>query len=347
MGSEINRRKAEHIDLCVTDQVAFRERTTLLEEVRLMHQCLPDFDLRSIDLRTTLCGKQLQAPLVISAMTGGTERAAQINQDLAKVVHARGLALGLGSQRAMQRNPESAFTYHVREYAPDALVLGNMGVIQARDLPTGEINRLLREIGADAICVHMNPAMELIQTEGDRDFSQGTQTFQRLVAELDVPVIAKETGCGISPTAAAKLVQAGVQIVDVSGAGGTSWVGVETLRAAGRSQRLGEQLWDWGIPTAASVVYTTRRGLTTIATGGVRSGLDIARALALGASAAGMAQPLLRALVEGGVDAACRLVDDILDELRTVMLLCGAASVAELHKVPRILGPELQRWLSE
>jgi isopentenyl-diphosphate delta-isomerase len=243
--------------------------------VRLVHQALPEADFDSIDTRVRLLGKELRAPLLIAAMTGGHERAAEINQALASIANELGYAFGLGSQRAMQKRPETSWTYQVRERAPDALLFGNVGVVQARDLSTEAIAQMLADVGADALCVHMNPAMELVQPEGDRDFGGGFRTFQRLWSELDVPVIAKETGNGISREVAARLRAIGIRYADTSGAGGTSWVGVETLRAEGDGQALGEALWDWGIPTAASVQYCVSAGMTTIATGGIRSGMDV------------------------------------------------------------------------
>jgi len=345
MSSGIEKRKADHLDLCATDEVAFRQRTTLLEHVRLVHQSLPETSYESVDTRVRLLGKQLRAPLLIAAMTGGHERAAEINQALASIADDLGFAFGLGSQRAMQTRPETSWTYQVRDHAPDALLFGNVGVVQARDMPTSEIKRMVDEVGADALCVHMNPAMELVQSEGDRDFSGGVQTFHRLWAELDVPVIAKETGNGISREVAAKLRAAGVRYVDTSGAGGTSWVGVETLRAEGEGRALGEALWEWGIPTAASVGYCVDAGLTTIATGGIRTGMDVARAIALGASCAGIARNVYQAFLEGGVDGARSFLLQIDRELRSIMLLCGAKTIEELQQSPRIITGELRDWL--
>lgn len=342
---DIEKRKADHLDLCATDAVAFRERTTLLECVRLVHQALPETGYDAIDTRVRLLGKELRAPLLIAAMTGGHERAAEINQALASIANELGYAFGLGSQRAMQRRPETSWTYQVREHAPDVLLLGNVGVVQARELSTETIARMLSDVGADALCVHMNPAMELVQPEGDRDFTGGIDTFRRLWAELEAPIIAKETGNGISREVAGLLHAAGIRHADTSGAGGTSWVGVETLRAEGEGQALGEALWDWGIPTAASVHYCVEAGMTTIATGGIRSGTDVARAIALGASCAGMARNVYQAFLEGGIDGARAFLLRIERELRSVMLLCGARTIAELQRAPRILTGELRDWI--
>jgi isopentenyl-diphosphate delta-isomerase len=345
MSADIEQRKADHLDLCATDEVAFRERTTLLECVRLVHQSLPDSSYTSVDTRVRLLGKELRAPLLIAAMTGGHERAAEINQALASIADEMGLAFGLGSQRAMQKRPETSWTYQVRERAPNVLLFGNVGVVQARDMSTEAIAAMLDEVGADAVCVHMNPAMELVQPGGDRDFSGGLQTYRRLWAELDLPVIAKETGNGISREVAAKLRAAGIRHADTSGAGGTSWVGVETLRADDDARALGEALWDWGIPTAASVCYCVDAGLTTIATGGIRTGMDVARAIALGASCAGIARNVYQAFLEGGEDGARAFLRRIERELRSVMLLCGASTIEELQRAPRVLTGELRDWI--
>jgi len=225
------------------------------------------------------------------------------------------------------------------------LLLGNVGVVQARDYGTDVLAKLVADIGADALCVHMNPAMELVQPGGDRDFRGGVATYERLVKELPVPVVAKETGNGMSAETAAKLYAAGVRTVDVSGAGGTSWVGVETLRAEGAKRELGELLWDWGIPTAASVGLSVREGLGVIATGGIRTGLDVARAVALGATAAGIARNVYQALERGGPEGAEAFLDGVEEQLRAVMLLTGSRTLEELRAAPKMLGPELQGWL--
>lgn len=344
--SDIGKRKADHLTLCSTDEVNFKQRTTLLECVELVHDSLPELALEDLDPSITLLGKRLRAPLVIAAMTGGTDEAAEVNHKLAAIAERRGLGFGLGSQRAMQKVPETAWTYDVRKHAPTALVLGNVGVVQAREQKTATLEKLVTDIGADALCVHMNPAMELIQPEGDRDFRGCLPTFARLVRELPVPVVAKETGNGVGLRAAIRLREVGVMHVDVSGAGGTSWVGVETMRATGEAKDIGERFWDWGVPTAASIAYTQRAGHTVIATGGIRSGVDVARAIALGARAGGIARPLLQALRAGGEKAAEAYLDRVERELLTVMLLTGSRTVAELERAPRVVLGQLKDWLA-
>ena len=344
--SGIGARKADHLDLCEGDEVGFRSSTSLLECVKLLHQSLPELSADEVSTDIDLLGRQLHAPLLIAAMTGGHERAATINRSLARIAQERGLGFGLGSQRAMQRNPDMAWTYRVREWAPNVLLLGNIGVVQARETKTRELEKLVHDVGADALCVHLNPAMELIQSDGDRDFRGCVHTLERLCNELPFPVIPKETGHGLSPQTIEKLVKAGVRYVDTSGAGGTSWVGVETLRAEGVRRSTGTGLWDWGIPTAPSIHYAARASLATIATGGVRSGLDIARAIALGARAGGIARPVLQMLARAGEDGVRRYLDEVVHELRSVMLLTGTRTVEGLRHAPRVITGELETWLA-
>jgi isopentenyl-diphosphate delta-isomerase len=349
--SNIGQRKDDHLALCAEGDVGFRGKTTLLECVRLVHDALPDMALSDVDTSVTLFGKTLRAPFVIAAMTGGTDEAGRINRELASIAEERGYAFGLGSQRAMHTRPASAPTYRVRQVAPSTLLLGNVGVVQARSMTTSEARMLVDEVGADALCVHLNPAMELVQPGGDRDFSHGLSTIARLVRDLGVPLVVKETGCGIGPGAGRRLRDVGVKHVDVSGAGGTSWVGVETRRAEAAgdagARALGEALWDWGIPTAASVALLAPMGFdSVIATGGIGTGLDVARAIALGASAAGVARPLLRALSSGGRAAAVELLEAMESELRAAMLLTASRDLAALRRAPRVIAGELSAWLT-
>ncbi|MET0388714.1 MAG: type 2 isopentenyl-diphosphate Delta-isomerase [Polyangiales bacterium] len=344
--TDIRKRKADHLALCATDEVAFRGRTTLLECVELIHDSLPELAMSDLEIGVSMFGKRLRAPILIAAMTGGTDEAGSVNHTLAKIAERRGYAFGLGSQRAMQRAPDTSWTYEVRKVAPTTLLLGNVGVIQARDQASDVLDKLVRDIGADALCVHMNPAMEVIQPEGDRDFRGGLDTFARLKRELSIPVIAKETGNGIAPRAAHRLREVGISTVDVSGAGGTSWVGVETLRAEGASKELGQRFWDWGVPTAASIVYAQKAGHDVIATGGVKTGLDVARAIALGAKIAGIARPVLQALNEGGEAGVDAYLDSVERELKTVLLLTGSRSLSQLERAPRLIRGDLRDWLA-
>lgn len=347
MSSDIERRKDDHLALCATEKVAFETKSTLLECVHLVHNSLPELQWEEIDTRTKLLGKELRYPIVIAGMTGGTESAASVNRDLASLAERRGYAFGVGSQRAMDSNEAIRWTYEVREHAPQALVLGNMGAVQAKDMTTAQVEDLVRTIGADALCLHLNPAQELIQAGGDRDFRGCLAAIGRLQRELPFPVVAKETGAGMSLATVRRLIEVGVTTVDVSGAGGTSWVGVEALRAKGVAKAMGELFWDWGIPTGASVAWAAREGLSVIATGGIRTGLDVAKAIALGAHAVGIARGFYIAQQRGGAEALDELAEHLEGALRTAMLLTGNRTITELRKTPRVITGALKDWLGE
>ena len=347
-GSEIARRKADHIEVAASGAADF-ERTTLLEQVHLVHQALPELAIADLDLGVELCGRRLRAPIVITGMTGGTSAASAINRDLARAAAEAGVAMGVGSQRAMDELPELEATFQVRDVAPDLTLIGNLGVVQAAAMGPHRVFELGKRIGADAMAIHLNPAQEMIQERGDRDFRGAIDTIARLVEVASLPILVKETGCGLSREACARLKAVGVTTVDVSGAGGTSWVAVEARRAAagGPAAALGHELWDWGLPTAVATVAAVSEGLTAVASGGLRTGSDVARALALGARAGGLAAPALRAQRAGGVDGVRRFLDELVTSLRTVMLLCGVRTPDELARAPRHLGAPLRAWLDD
>ncbi len=344
--TEIINRKLSHFELCAHHEVEFRTKTTLLENVELIHQPLTETALEDIDLSVKVLGKRLRYPLVITGMTGGAEEVGVFNRQIAALSDRLGIGFGVGSQRVMLRHPEIAHTFQVRDVAPNVLLFGNIGIAQARELTSAEVAWLGETIGADAMCVHLNTAMEVIQEHGDHDFRGSLATIERLVAESPLPIIAKETGCGFACESGAKLAAAGVRWVDVSGAGGTSWVGVETIR--NRALRhLGEAFWDWGVPTAASLCELRGLNLNLIASGGIRTGLQAAKALALGAKAVGVALPVLRAYTTGGIEAVETFFQTFFDELRVAVMLCGAASVAELTPRHAVIGGELLAWISQ
>jgi isopentenyl-diphosphate Delta-isomerase len=341
--SDISRRKADHITLCIEEDVGFKQRTTLLEEVELVHDALPELSLDDVDLSCEFAGTRLRAPLFIAAMTGGTTEAEDINRDLAIVAEELGLGLCFGSQRPLLTRG-IRHGYFVRDLAPTVPIFGNLGIVQARETSTKRLADMLSSCGANAVCIHLNPAMEVVQPEGDTDFRGGLATIERLVQELSVPVIVKETGCGLSRALAERLVKVGVAWVDVSGAGGTSWVGVETKRTALGQRALGSRFWDWGIPTGASVAQLADLGLGIIATGGIADGLAAAKALALGATCVGIARPFLKAqrLGQAALQAAAQ---EVIDELRLAHLLTGSRDGHALRKAPLVIGPQLARWL--
>lgn len=343
--ADISQRKDDHLELAISGDVGFKRTTTLFEDVRLVHDALPELTMAELDTSVELMGKRLRAPILIAAMTGGSERAERINKELASIAEERGYAFGLGSQRAMHKHPAKGGTYAVRDVAPSALLLGNLGLVQAAQMSDADVLGLVERVGADALCLHLNPAQELIQEEGDRDFRGGLNTIARLLA-LGLRVVVKETGCGLSGSVAARVRALGVEYVDVSGAGGTSWVAVETHRASEARRPLGQTFWEWGIPTAASVALCAPHGFLGIfATGGISSGLEIAKAIALGASAGGVARRALQALDAGGPEGARHFFERVEAELRAAMLLTGSRNLAALRRAPRLLSGELAEWL--
>lgn len=341
-------RKSSHLDLCISADVGFR-RTTLFEQVTLVHCPLPELALSEVDISTRLAGQKLRTPIVIASMTGGNERAKNINRLLGEAAEAGGYAIGLGSQRSMIKtgklDKDIGKSFSLRDVAPTVPIFANLGVVQVTQCSSDLIEEMVQFVGASALCVHMNPAQEMIQPEGDRDFRGCLEAVGRLARELSVPVIAKETGCGISRHVAEQLAQVGVRHVDVSGAGGTSWVGVETKRASGSQAQSGELYWNWGIPTAASVLQVQSGKFdSVIATGGMSNGLEVAKAIALGAHGAGMARPILQALDRAGVQGAVQALQQVEHDLRIALLLTGSPNLAALRKAARVIGPELEAW---
>lgn len=354
--AEISDRKREHLELAL-DPSSQSGRTAGWEDVHLVASSLPSADLEGVDLTIEISGLKLKAPFVIASMTGGHENAVEVNERLAHAAQIMGLAIGSGSQRAALRHPELVRTYSViREAAPDAVVMANVGACQLIDqgeesaLTRDEIEAVVGMLDAQLLIVHLNVIEELIQPEGDSALTGLVDAIARLVSDSSVPVVAKETGSGMSAEVAAQLVSAGVQVLDVGGAGGTSFARIEGERAARRGDRRGSRLGEtfaaWGISTAASILETRESGVPVIATGGVRSGLDAAKAISLGASAVGLGRPLLEAALrdEGSV------VDEmsmIIDELKMAVVLTGGRDLADLQAHRPVIAGDTLAWAQQ
>jgi isopentenyl-diphosphate delta-isomerase len=335
----IRARKADHLRLNLEKEVQFCKVTTGLERYRFRHQALPEIDLAAIDLSTTFLGKSLRYPFLISSMTGGTGQALRINLNLAQAAQACGIGLGVGSQRAAIEDWSLAETFQVRPAAPDVLLLANLGAVQLNYGYTVDPCRLAGErIRADALILHLNPLQEALQPEGDGNFSGLLSKIEAVCRVLEVPVVVKEIGSGLSAQIVRQLADAGVAAVDVAGAGGTSWSRVEMYRAyTDRNRRVAAQFVDWGIPTAEAIRQARRATpkLPLVASGGIYTGLEAAKAIALGADVVAVARPFLKA-----ADISAQAVQDVALELAQALCIAmfciGASNLATLKDTPHL-----------
>ncbi len=331
-------RKSDHLATCLQEEVSFTRLTAGFDRYRLVHQALPELALEDVDLGVTFLGKALRAPLVIAPMTGGTPLAGTINRSLAGAAEALGVAMGVGSQRVAIDDPSLAATYRVRDVAPHIVLLANLGAVQLNyGYGLDECRRAVEMIEADALVLHLNPLQEVLQPEGNRNFRGLLRKIEEVSSRLGYPVIVKEVGWGLSPQVVRALFDAGVYAVDVAGAGGTSWGRVEAHRSSDpRSRRLAAALEGWGIPTAEAI-----RGARAVAgeerliigSGGIRSGLQAAKALALGANLVGLALPLLQPATIS-TEAVVGHLEEFLAELRLAAFLTGSRNVEALRHAP-------------
>jgi isopentenyl-diphosphate delta-isomerase type 2 len=400
----LGRRKNQHLEICTSpDRFAVEGGDSRLSQVRFIHHSLPEVDESQLDTSVEFLGKRLSLPLFISAMTGGSEAGFKANKDLARLAQSEKLAVGMGSIRILFTKPELISHFSLKQWAPDVPVVANLGAVQVRDMVHGQIVEMLKRLAADAIAIHLNPAQELVQTEGDRDFRGILEGIRRFCQVSPVPVVVKETGCGINPAETSRLLKAGVSFVNVAGSGGTNWATVEAWRnlengpakprtGAAPSYAAASEFRGWGNPTGL-LLATLRRlddagrfgaqpakplglpagesfsaarlaalekkgrkesapekpasdgmlGGRILASGGIRSGMDLASSLMLGARAAGMALPLIRAIHEGGLEAAQTYVADLRAVLRRVMVLSDCSTVAQLRAAPYLLSPDFDR----
>lgn len=335
----LEERKSEHLHINLEKDVSFPQLTTGLERYSFHHRALPEIALADVDLETTFLGKHLRLPLLISSITGGTSEAQRINTHLAEGAQAAGMAMGLGSVRAALEAPHLVDSFRVRHLAPDVLLFANLGAAQLNaGKDVDDCRRAVEMVEADALILHLNPLQEALQTGGDTDWRGLLHKIEAVCQGLAVPVVAKEVGWGISAEVARQLVTAGVAAIDVAGAGGTSWSQVEMHRApTERLRRLCAQFADWGIPTAEALIEVRAALPATplIASGGLRSGMDLAKVLALGADLGGLAGPFLKA-ANISARAVADLAAELAEMLRIVMFCVGASSVQALKDTPAL-----------
>jgi isopentenyl-diphosphate delta-isomerase len=351
LSERLKGRKNDHLDISMEENVQARRVTTGFEDITLVHRALPEIDYSKIDLTTRFLNHKFSAPIIAEALTGGVEKATKINAAIAVAVEKLGLGMGVGSQRAAVEDSKLEKTFSVaREKAPNTFLIANIGGAQlAKKYGVKEARKAVKMLEADALAVHLNPLQETVQPEGETSYKGLIDKIREITQALDVPVIVKETGAGISAEDARKLEAAGVAAIDVAGLGGTSWAAVEFHRAKRQGdqfhQALGEAFWDWGIPTVASLIETRQNvHLPVIASGGIRSGIDAAKAIVLGASLVGMAYPILNPAFHGSAEVEKKLCL-IIEELKTAMFLVGADSVPKLSKACAIVTGKMAEWL--
>jgi isopentenyl-diphosphate delta-isomerase len=335
-------RKKEHIEISLEKDVQSRV-TNGFEDIILVHRALPEIDKDDIDLTTDFFGKKIYAPIIIAGMTGGHRKAIKINKNLALAAQELNIPMGVGSQRAAIEDESLSNTYSIaREVAPDIFLIANLGAVQfSEGYGVEEARAAIKMIDANALAIHLNPLQEVIMSEGDINFKGCIEKLKDL-KKLDVPLIAKETGAGIAREEAKKLEEIGFSALDVSGVGGTSFSAVEYYR---RKSSLGKTFWNWGIPTAISTIECVEStNLKIISTGGIRDGIQIAKALALGASACGIALPLLHR-AEKSAEEVVREISRMISELKTAMFLVGANSIDDLRKCDVIITGKTREWI--
>jgi isopentenyl-diphosphate delta-isomerase len=327
----IENRKRRHIDVCLTEAVEYETVTTGLERYRLPYNALTQTDLGSVDLTTEFLGSRLRAPVLIGSMTGGAELSGTINRNLAAAAQQLGIGMMLGSQRIMLDNGRATDSFKVRDIAPDVLLIGNIGLAQLDKQMAGDLVNALDVVGANALAVHTNPLQEAMQREGDTDFSGSIARLRDVATSIGYPVMLKEVGHGIGAAAAAELVDCPIAAVDVAGAGGTSWARVEQF-VRYREVRY-PALAEWGIPTAQALLEVRHilPDVAIVASGGIRTGMDAAKALAMGADAVAVARPLLAPAIESPA-AVVDWLHRFIDELLTCLHGCGAADLAGLRR---------------
>ncbi|MCD6341498.1 MAG: type 2 isopentenyl-diphosphate Delta-isomerase [Thaumarchaeota archaeon] len=344
-------RKRDHLKISLGGDVSFEAKTTWLEYVELVHQALPELDFDKISTEATFLRRRFGMPLIIEAMTGGIHEAAEINGNLAEAAERFSIPMGVGSQRAALADRSLEYTYRVaRERGPNAFLIANLSGVQLVRDGVEAAEKAVEMIEANALAIHLNALQELVQPEGTPSFQGVLTAIGRVAEKLDVPVIVKEIGCGMSAEVARSLEATGVEAIEVAGAGGTCWTRIEMLRATESDEEkevLAKTFLEWGIPTAASIIEVSSTvNIEVIASGGLRTGLDIAKALSIGADMAGIAHPLLKPAVNG-VEEVTKVLSRLRNELRAAMFLTGCGDVKALKESPHVIFGPLLEWVRQ
>ena len=343
-------RKSDHIDISIKNDVSFQNKSTGFDDVELVHHALPELNFDEIDTKVSFLGKEFNVPILIEAMTGGSKKSKEINEVLAKVATEYNIPMGVGSQRAAIENEDLIDTYKIaRDVSGDIFLISNIGAAQLiKGYGVAEVNKCVEMIEANAIAIHLNPLQESLQKEGDKNFKGVLSKLEELKDSVSVPIILKETGCGFSREDLKLVNTIGIKNIDVAGAGGTSWAAVEHYRNADYPvlENVSKIFWDWGIPTAVTTIIAAELGMNVVSSGGLRNGLDIAKAICCGATLGGIALPLLKDANEKNPEGVRQKLVQYILELKTAMFLSKASNIEELQLAEKIIFGKTKEWLN-
>lgn len=349
ISKETENRKLEHLKICLEKDIEFKSKTPGFEEVELLHHALTELNYEDIDLRTNFLGKQFDFPILINGMTGGHPESKKINKMLAQLALNFNIPVEVGSQRAALENDELKETYRiVRDVSSEIFVIGNIGAAQlVKEYGIKEIARCIEMIDANALAIHLNPLHEILQREGNLNFQNLLGIFKKVIKQIHIPVIIKETGNGMSETDLKLLKSIGVEYVDVGGAGGTSWAAIESFRHEDDYElsAVAKAFWDWGIPTIISTVMASKLGFKVISSGGIRTGIDIAKAIACGAGMTGIALPFLKDAYAENLGGLVSQMNILVRELKTCMFLTKSANIEALKSAEKIFFGKVKQWM--
>ena len=349
ISKQTENRKLEHLKICMEKNVEFKSKTPGFDEIELIHHALPELDYQKLVTTTNFLGRQFDFPILINGMTGGHPVSKKINGLLAQIALNFNIPIEVGSQRAAVENNALEETYRVvRDVSSDIFVIGNLGAAQlVNGYGIREVEKCIGMIDANALAIHLNPLQESLQKEGNLDFQNLLGTLKKLVNQVSIPIIIKETGAGMSESDLKLLKNIGVEYVDVGGAGGTSWAAIESFRHEEdtESSEVAKAFWDWGIPTVVSTIIAARLGFKVIASGGIRTGIDVAKAIACGADFVGIALPFLKNAYDENLEGLVTQMNILIRELKTCMFLTKSAHIEDLKSAEKTFFGKIKQWI--